>query len=435
MPSSDAPARSFAVRRSWLVDTTPLRRSRPFARLWGGSLLSGFGVQLTVVAVGFQVYDLTRSTFAVAMVGVVGLLPLVLAGLAGGALTDAFDRRRVLLAFSLLAWASTLGLVAFAVTGSRVLWLLYALTTLNSIGGAAVSVARNAVIPQLLTPAELPAAGALNGIAIGLAVTAGPAAGGALVAIAGFGWTYAGDAVLFLSALAAAATLPPLVPEGDRQRPGLASIRAGLAFLARAPVIRTSFVVDLAAMTLGRPNALLPAVGATVIGGGAATAGLLTTALAVGALGLGLGSGRLITLPRQGLVVGLAIAVYGAGIVGFGVVLLVTGDRGPHAALLPGALAAAAACLVVCGASDETSAVLRTVILQTAAPDAMRGRLQGIFTVVVNGGPRLGDLFVGVLGTAGALWLPPIAGGAALVVVVALILRGSTAFRDYRGAA
>lgn len=267
---------------------------------------------------------------------------------------------------------------------------------------------------------------------MGLFITVGPALGGILVATLGFAWTYTADVALFLAALAAAFTLPSLKPEGERHAPGLQSIRTGLAFLKRAPVIRASFLVDIAAMTLGRPNSLLPAVGAIVLGGGATTVGALTASFAVGGLALSAFSGRLLGIQRQGLVVGWSIAAYALGILGFGLVLLFSGTRAEGSPVLTIALGCALFAVFVCGASDQLSAIFRTTILQTAAPDNMLGRLQGIFIVVVNGGPRLGDLFVGVLTAIGTLWLPPVLGGVLLLIVIALMMRAYSDFRTYR---
>lgn len=418
--------------RSLLVDTAPLRESPPFARLWAGTLVAGLGTQLTLVAVGLQVYAMTGSTFAVAMVGVVGLLPLIVAGLYGGMLADAFDRRKVLLISSLIAWASTIGLAVFALLGLKLLWLLYLITVVNAAAGAVVHLTRTAIVPRLIRADLIPAAAALGGISMGLSFTVGPALAGVLVGTIGFAATYFVDVVLFLFALAAALSLPQLLPEGEVHAPGLSSIRSGLAYLRTATVVRVSFIADIAAMALARPNALFPAVAATVVGGGAFTVGAFTSAFAIGALALSLMSGRLLGVQRQGVAVGWSIAAYGASIGAFGAMILLTGVRGVGASLAPVAFVCGLVCLFAAGASDQASAIFRTTILQTAAPDNMRGRLQGIFTVVVNGGPRLGDLFVGTLATLGALWLPPLLGGFLLILVIGLILRAYGAFRLYR---
>ncbi len=396
--------------------------------------MSGIGAQMTIVAVGLQIYELTASTFSVALVGVFALVPMIVAGLYGGMLADAFDRRTVLIVSSTLAWTATIGIAALAWLDVESVWLLYALTSLNAVSATVVGATRQAVVPRLVRRELLPAASALSGISVGLFVTVGPAAGGVLVAQFGFGPTYTVDVVLFALAFAAVLLLPQLPPEGERHPPGFRSLKAGAAFLGSAPNIRMSFIVDIVAMTFGRPNALFPALGVLVLGGGAVTVGVLTAAGAIGALVCSVFSGRLTGLHRHGAAIGWSIAAYGISVAGFGAVLLIAGTRGTDAApapLDPILLVIAAIFMAASGASDNVSSIFRSTMLQSAAPDNMRGRLQGVFIVVVTGGPRLGDLWVGVLATIGALWAPPLVGGAVIVALIAVLLWRTPGFRRY----
>lgn len=268
-------------------------------------------------------------------------------------------------------------------------------------------------------------------------VTVGPALAGVLVAAVGFGWTYSVDVVLFVFAFLGIATLPKIVPAAGAQKPGFRSLIEGVRFLRRAPNIRMSFIVDIIAMTFGQPRVLFPAVGVMLLGGGAVTVGILTAAYAVGALLSSIVSGPLGRVRYQGRAVGKAIVTYGVCIAAFGLVLaaMATGWFGPVSASISGAnipaLIIASVVLVCAGAADNVSAIFRMTILQSAAPDAMRGRIQGVYTVVVTGGPRIGDLYAGVLTTIAALWWPPLLGGLVIVVAVGLLMRGSHTFRNY----
>ncbi|MEZ5189713.1 MAG: MFS transporter [Schumannella sp.] len=429
-------------RRRALVDLTPLRASPAFARLYAGTAVSGIGAQLTIVAVGLQVYDITRSTLAVSLVGGIALVPLIVAGLWGGMLADSFDRRTVAIVSAIVGWGSTLGLVVMAIVdlglGDRVpVWPLYVLTTVNAVAATIGFTTRGSIYPRLLPPELLPGASAMNGMAFGLQLTVGPALAGVLVATVGFAWTYAVDAVLFLAAFAGLFTLPRLPAAHDAVRPGLRSLREGLAYLRRAPNIRAGFLVDLFAMTFGRPHVLFPAVGALVIGGGAITVGILTAAGAVGTFLTGLFSGQVGHVRWQGRAIASSVVVYGAFVALFGVVVLVMqtgwfGDVGEDFSRVNAvALVLAALAMAGTGASDEVSAIFRSTMLMVAAPDGMRGRMQGIFTVVVTGGPRVGDLYVGALATAVALWFPPVLGGLVIVVAVGIIGRIRGGLRDY----
>lgn len=423
------------AKRSHFVDLSPLRESPAFAKLWAGNAISGIGSQMTIVAVGLHIYAITSSTFAVSLVGAFALMPMILAGPYGGMLADAFDRRLILVIAAIIAWGSTIGLALLAWTGVEIVWPFYLLTTVNAVAATVMGTVRSAVLPRLLPARLLPAASALTGMSVGIMLTLGPALAGVLVATVGFGWTYTTDVILFLSAFAGIFSLPRLAPEGEIHRPGLASLRYGAAFLRSAPNVRMSFVVDIIAMTFGQPRVLFPAVGAIVLGGGAVTVGVLTAAGAVGALLSSLLSGRLGSVRWHGRAIRASIVVYGTFIAGFGVVLAsatfgLFGEISlTHASFW--AIAIASVMLAGSGAADNVSSIFRQTILQTAVPDNMRGRLQGIFTVVVTGGPRVGDIFVGIVAALGAIWFPPLLGGLLIVVLITVLTQVQRGFLRY----
>jgi MFS family permease len=422
------------ARRSHLIDLSPLRESPAFARLWAGGAISGIGGQMTIVAVGLHIYQITHSTFAVSLVGAFALVPMVIFGLYGGMLADAFDRRVVLFVAAVLAWASTITLATIAWLGVEIVWPFYLLTTLTAVAATVIGAVRSAVPPRLLPRRLLPAASALGGISVGIMITVGPALAGVLVASVGFAWTYTIDVILFLSAFLGILSLPRLSPEGEVQRPGLESLRYGLAFLKRAPNIRMTFIADIIAMTFGQPRVLFPAVGAVALGGGAVTVGILTAAGAVGALLSSLFSGRLGGLRRHGKAITAAIVVYGVFIAGFGIVLAVTSfwhlaKPIVHADFI--AIVISAVLLAGAGAADNISSIFRQTMLQTAVPDNMRGRLQGVFTVVVTGGPRMGDIYVGIVASVGALWLPPLLGGVIIILLLVFLVWVQRGFLRY----
>jgi MFS family permease len=419
------------------VDLSPLRESPAFARLWLGGAISGIGGQMTIVAVGLHIYHLTGSTFSVALVGGIALVPMIVFGLYGGMLADAFDRRLVLFCAAVVAWASTITLVTLTLVGVEAIWPFYVITTINAVAATVISTVRFAVIPRIIPSRLIPAASALSGISTGIMVTVGPALAGVLVASVGFAWTYSVDVVLFLSAFLGILSLPRLIPEGVIQRPGLESLKFGFRFLRTAPNIRMSFLVDIVAMTFGQPRVLFPALGALVLGGGAVTVGILTAAGAVGVLVSSVFSGRLGSVRMQGRAIAAAIVTYGTFIALFGVVALVSGRGitgaagGAAVAANVPAIVAASVVYAAAGAADNVSSVFRQTMLQSAVPDGMRGRLQGIFTVVVTGGPRIGDLFVGGVAAIGALWLPPLLGGVVIIVIIATLVRFQRSFRLY----
>ena len=420
-----------------LLDITPLRVSPAYRRLWLGNTLAYVGTQLTLVAVSLEVFALTGSSFAVGLLGLAALVPLVVAGLYGGAIADRHDRRRVALTSSAVMWLTTVGIAAQAWAGLESVPVLYALVALHSGASGINQPTRGAIIPALVGLPLVPAANALNMMTFSVALMVGPVLGGVLVAAVGYAWTYSIDVVTFLAALYAVWRLPSLPPQraetatASGTRWGLASVVEGLRFLGSRPNLRMTFLADIVAMTTAFPRALLPAIGAVVLGGGEAAVGVLLAAMAAGAFLAGLFSAPFTRLHAQGWGVYVSILVWGAAVAAFGGVVwwaqsLPDGD--PRLTL---AFALAALCMAVGGAADSLSGVFRGSILQSATPDHLRGRLQGVFVVVVAGGPRLGELITGgasvVLGEGPTL----LAGGVLCMLGVTALMRWEPGFLRY----
>jgi len=388
-----------------LLDLSPLRESRGFRNLVIGDAISVVGTQVTAVAIPLQLYEQTGSPAAVGAVGLVGLVPLVVLGLYGGAVADAMDRRRLVLGTTAAQVMLSSVLALHAVSGLELTWLLYVVIALQSACFALEHPARQAFVPRLVRPEQLPAANALRLAEFNLGLTLGPLLAGVLIAVFGFAPAYALDAISFAGALLAVRTLPTMSPEGGGRPAGLASVLEGLRFLWTAPVLLMTFVVDIVAMVFGMPRALFPAMAEGVFHGGPSTVGALYSALAAGALVGAVFGGWFGRVHRHGLAVLVAIVGWGLWIVGFGF----TSSLWLGLLLLAGA-----------GAADMVSAAFRSTILQSFAPDAMRGRLGGVFIVVVAGGPRLGDGRAGGmaswLGVQESVWV-----GGLLVVALTLV--------------
>jgi MFS family permease len=415
--------------RGLLADTRPLRDPH-FRRLWWTQIVTVIGAQLTVVAVPAQIYAITGSSAYVGLTGVFGLVPLVVFGLYGGALADHFDRRSILL-------VTTLGLVgtsalfwAQAAAGLENVWLLLCLFSVQQAFFAVNQPTRWAILPKLLPAEQLPAANSLSMTVFQAGAIAGPLVGGTLIPVLGFSWLYLADTLTLLATLYAVLLLPRLPVEGVVGRvPGLRSVLEGIAYLRGHPVLLMSFVVDLIAMVFGMPRALFPEIAHAELGGppeGGIVFALLFAAIPAGAVIGGVFSGWLSRVEAQGKVVLWCIAVWGLGIVGFGVTVFLA-DR-----LTTLMVGLGLVFLMVAGAADVASAAIRGAILQSAADDNVRGRLQGVFTVVVAGGPRVADVAHGgaaaMVGVAAAT-----AGGGALVVVgIVVVALAVPSFVRYR---
>jgi MFS family permease len=363
-------------KRRLTLDLTPVRSSRPFRNLLIGDAVSVIGTQVTAVAVPLQVYAQTRSAAAVGLVGIAGLVPLIVFGLYGGAVADAVDRRKLVLATTSAQAVLSAILLGQALAGVSWTWLLYLIVAFQAALFALDSPARQAFVPRLVPIHLLPSANALRQVEFNIGMAGGPLLAGALIYAFDYATAYGLDAVSFGASLWAVASLPAMAPEGGGRKAGLASVVEGLQFLRTRRVLLLTFVVDIIAMVFGMPRALFAPLSDQVFGGGEAAAGALYAAIPAGALLGALFGGWFGRVHKQGVAVILAIMAWGVCIIGFGL----TSHLWIALLLLAGA-----------GAADMISAVFRTAILQAAAPDDMRGRLGGVFIVVVAGGPRLGD--------------------------------------------
>ena len=401
-----------------VADVRPLRESAHFRRQWVGITVGQLGQQMTNVAVAYQVWSLTRSSFAVGLLGAAAVVPMIVFGLYGGTLVDTFDRRRVAIVASTGLWLLSVVLVVQAALDLGQVWLLYAVVAAQAAFFSVNNPARQAIVPRLIRAELLPSANALSTLSFSLGFTVGPLAGGFLLAVSNGDFTlpYAVDAVTFLAALYALWRLPPIPPQGPPRRAGFRSMLEGFRFVRSRPNVLMSFLVDLCAMVLAQPRALFPELADTVYGGGSRTLGILQAAPAMGALVAAMSSGWLHRIRRQGLAILVCVLGYGASVATFGLV---------------GSLWVGVVFLALSGAFDMVSAAFRSTILQVAAPDEMRGRLQGVFVVVVAGGPRLGDMAAGSLGSIVGPTLAVVAGGCACMVATALLAARFRGFARY----
>lgn len=417
LTDSDAAAGEPAPRGRIFADLTPLRISPDYRRLWFGNTVSWIGQGMTALAVSLQVYDLTGSAFSVGLIGACSLVPLVVFGLYGGAVADTVDRRKLGLVSAFGSFLLSVALVGVTVAGVEQVGVLYGVVALQAVCFALNSPARSSMIARLLPAEQLPAANALNSMTSTTGTLVGPMLGGLIVGWWGYRAAYGVDAVTFTASLYAMWRLPAMLPErddaADRKR---ASVLDGLRFLGTRPNLRMTFVSDLCAMVLAQPRALFPVVAVLWYGGDAKITGLLVAAPALGALLGGVFSGWLGSVRRHGLAVLVAVACWGAAVAVFGL------TRQLWLGILFLALA---------GAADTTSMVFRNTMLQAAVPDELRGRLQGVFIVVVAGGPRLGDFLAGSAADLTSPGLAVTGGGIACAVAVGLLALRWPGFTRY----
>ncbi|MFL5826135.1 MAG: MFS transporter [Thermoleophilaceae bacterium] len=393
--------------RSLTPDLAPFRESRDYRLLSLGAVITGLGTQAALVALPYQVYVLTHSPLLVGLLGIVELGPLVAASLVGGALADRHDRRTMLLLCQLALVVVAGALAAAAFAGNPPVWLLYLLAGATAGAGQLERVARQSLVPNLVSPANLRAALSTNFGLMQLTMVVGPAVGGLLIAWLGVGAAYTVDAVSCLGMALAAAAMRPHPPVGiEEHEPMARSIASGLRFVRGDRAVMGSFAIDLLAMTFGMPRALFPVLALSVYHAGATGTGALYAAVSAGATVAALTTGWLGHARYLGRIVFAAVGVWGIAIAAAGLVT----------AIWP-----ALALFALAGAADSVSAVCRSTIAQTLTPDHMRGRMSSVFSLVVAGGPRLGDAESGTVASVASPRFSVVSGGLACVAGLGLI--------------
>jgi MFS family permease len=410
---------------------------RNFRLLWVGLLISFSGSYMQTAAILWHVSLLVpdeRRAIALGMVGLVRVVPIVVFSLISGVAADALDRRKLMLLTQ--STMAVLAAVLFLVTyhGLSAVWPIYVLAGASSAAGAFDLPARQSLVPNLVPREHLPNAISLNTSMVQVASVIGPAAGGLVIAEAGVAWAYACNALSFLVVIAALL----MMRVEDRRAPdstadhswgpprrrsdfSLAAALEGLRFVFRAPLIRSTMLLDFFATFFSSATALLPIFAQDVLHVGAKGYGWLYAAPAVGAVLAGAVMVRVVDLiDRRGSVLVGSIAIYGIATVVFG---------------LSSWFWLTFWCLAATGAADTVSAVFRNLIRQLETPDGLRGRMTGVNMMFFIGGPQLGEFEAGLL----AQWAGPVvsvvSGGVGCLIATAWVVSVTPALRAYRRSA
>ncbi len=398
-----------------LVDTTPLRVSPDFRRLWIGQAVSFFGTTITMAALPYQVFHETGSSLDVGLLGLAQLGPLLLLSLIGGALADSFDKRRILLIVNSVSLVCSAVLALNASLPHPHVWLLFVVGAASSGSFALTYPVTRSLLPLLVVEELRPAAFALQSTYGTFGMMVGPAIGGLIIGAFGVSTAYAVDVTTFLIALGVFMGLspaPPMLAPGSAR---VSSILDGLRFLRGQSVMMSIFGLDLLAMVFGMPRALFPALSQR-LGGGATLYGLLLSSVAAGAFLASLFSGWTGRIRHQGRAVLWAVAFWGGAIAIAGLV------REPVVVLVMFACA---------GGADMISGVFRSTIAMSVTPDDMRGRVSGVEIAVYAGGPVLGDVEAGLVGGLAGVPFAIVSGGLACVAAAGLFAAKVGSFRDY----
>ncbi|MCU0646451.1 MAG: MFS transporter [Gemmatimonadaceae bacterium] len=385
--------------RRLLPDLTVLGRAPAYRRILIGQAVSAVGSFVTMVALPYQVYTLTRSSFAVGMLGVAELVPLLGAALLGGAYADAHDRRRLVLASEIVLASASVLLAVNASLASPRLWALYVLAALASAASGFHRPALEAMVPRLVARDDIPAVAALRGAVGTAAAVGGPALGGVLLTTVGVSGTYVFDVLTFVVSLVAVWGVPAVPPADDAEPPSIARIGEGVRYARSRQELMGSYLIDFNAMLFGMPNALFPAMAERL--GGGAVLGVMYAAPALGAFLVSSTSRWTTRVSRYGAAIVLAASAWGVAIVGFG---------------LASAAWVALLMLVCAGAADMVSALFRMSLWNQTIPDSYRGRLAGIEQISYMSGPMLGNAEAGLVASLTSVRTSVVSGGVLCVL-------------------
>ena len=379
-------------------------RSLDYRRFLGSRLLSILGLEMVNVAVGWQVYALTKRPLDLGYVGLAQFLPVVLLTLAAGHAADRFDRRRVILVCH-LAFGVCSGLLAWLALGRvQTPVPIFAVLVLLGCARAFNAPAAQALMPSLLPEADFPNAVAWNSSTFQVANVVGPALGGALYAAFGNP-----EAVYFLAA--GLATLDVIVLLGVKTRTGRmekkaaswATVLAGVRYVWENKIVLGAVSLDLFAVLLGGAIALMPVFAQDVLHTGAWGLGILRSGPAIGAGLVGLYLAAHPLKRHVGRTMFTGVAIFGATIIAFG---------------LSRSLWLSMVILIVMGGADMLSVFVRLTVVQISPPPEMRGRVNAVNMLFIGASNELGEFESGLT----AQWLGPvravIAGGVGTLLVV-----------------
>jgi MFS family permease len=394
---------------------------RRFRLLWLGMMISIAGSQMQIWALLWHIRDLTDKPIALGGVGLARILPIIFFSLIGGAVADVVNRRRLLLVTQTVMALTALALAWLTIYGAIDLWHIYLLTALQATAIAFDSPARQSLVPNLVPARDLPNAFSMTSIAFQTGAIIGPALSGLVIAYWGMQYVYVINAVSYLAVIAAVILMGPVAQQADptrRASVSLGSIREGIRFILNQPIILGTMVLDFFATFFSSANTLMPFVARDVLHVGAVQYGWLSAAQSIGAVAAALAVSQIGHIRRQGAVFLGSVVVFGLATILFG---------------LARSFLVVMLALVLVGAADSVSMIIRNTIRQLQTPDYIRGRMTGINQIFFMGGPQLGEVEAGVVAQLFGVPFAIISGGIGCLAAVAWISRRWPQLRNYDG--
>jgi len=403
-----------------MIHIPPSLKHRRFFYLWSGQLLSIAGTQMQIWALFWHIRTLTEQPIALGGVGLARILPVIIFSLVGGVIADSFDRRKILFLTQTAAALLALALGFLTQFGEITIWLIYAITALQAIAIAFDGPARQALVPNLVPPRDLPNAFSMTSIAWQTGAIIGPALTGFVIAFGGQEAVYYINALSYLAVIVALILIGPVAQKKTDRIAGVSwkSIKEGIHFIVNKPVILSTMLLDFVATFFASANTLMPIIARDILHVGVVEYGWLSAAQSVGAVIAALVVSQLPEIRRQGQIFLASVVVFGVATIIFGATT---------------SLVLAWFALAVTGAADSVSTIIRNTIRQLQTPDHIRGRMTSVNQIFFQGGPQLGEVEAGVVAQLFGAPMAIISGGIGCIVGMWLIIRKWPLLLTYNG--
>jgi MFS family permease len=398
----------------------PALRNKRYLYLWLGLLISIAGSQMQISALFWHIRILTGEPQPLALggIGLARILPVIVFSFLGGPVADTLNRRRILFITQTAMALVALALALLTFTGLITIWSIYLLTAIQATAIAFDGPARQAMIPNIVPPKDLPSAFSMSSIAQNTGSIIGPALTGIVIVGLGQGYTYFFNAVSFMAVIIALILIGPVMQDSKKSGIHLSAAMDGIRFIISKPIILSTMVLDFVATFFASANTMMPIVAKDILKVGEIGYGWLSSAQAIGSVAAGIVVSQMQKLHKQGLIFLIAVIIFGAATVLFGAT---------------NAFAIAMIALILMGAADAVSTIIRNTIRQLNTPDHIRGRMTAINQIFFQGGPQLGEVESGIVASLFGVPAAIISGGIGCIVGTILIVLKWPQLRSYNG--
>jgi MFS family permease len=405
------------------IHIPPSLYHRQFRLLWIGMMVSIAGSQMQIWALFWHIRTLTDQPIALGGVGLARILPVIVFSLVGGAMADVVNRRKVMFITQSAMALSALALAVLTIKGHIDLWHIYLLTAIQAMAVAFDTPARQSLVPNLVPNRDLPNAFSLNSIAFQTGSIIGPALSGLVIAYLGQAYAYLLNAISYMAVIIALILMGQVkqqvqVQPQHRAPVSLTAISEGVRFILQHPIILSTMILDFFATFFSSANTLMPIFARDILNVGVVQYGWLSSAQSIGAVSAALIISQYNEIRRQGPIFLAAVVIFGLATISFG---------------LSTAFVIAMLALVIVGAADSVSTIIRNTIRQLQTPDYIRGRMTSINQIFFMGGPQLGEMEAGTVAQFFGAPFAVVSGGVGCILAVAWIVLRWPQLRKYNG--